>query len=706
MADVGADEAGRSQADLGVEVGAVHVHLAAVGMDDGADLADRFLEHAVGRRVGDHQAGQVVLVGFGLGLEVGDIDVAVLIAIDDDDLHVGHLGRRRVGAMRRFRDQADIAMAVATAGVVARNGDQAGVFALGTGVRLHADGVEAGDGLQPVSQAGDHFQITCGLIARGEGVQTAEFRPGDRDHLAGRVELHGARAKRDHRVVERQVLVLQRLEVAQHLVFGVVRVEHRMLEDGVAADQCIGQGGVGGGDLGVDDIHVERDLGDQLEQRGDIAARRRFVERNAEHAGRDTAQVVTGCQSVEVDGFSAGAEVEMDGVVELLGQQIDAGALEAFGQDGGQTVDTAGDGAQAFSAVIDGVHAGHVGQQDLRRTDVGVGFLATDVLFAGLQRHAVGRLAAGILGQADDAARHRADEGFAGGEESGVRAAEAHRDAEALAGAERDVGAHGARRLEQDQCHQVGGDSHRGALGLEAGDRGAQVADIAAVIRILEQGAEEFFVFYSVDRCDHQFEAEIAGTGPDHVDGLREAGAIDQETVRFRLGNAACHGHGFGGGGRFVEQRRIGDFHAGQVDDDLLEIEQRFQAALGDLGLVGRVSGVPARVFQHVAQDDLGRQCVVIAHADAGLVDLVLAGNCLEVGQRFVFAARCGQRQVSRQADGGWNGLGYQLFDAGGTNRGEHGGRFGGAGADVAGDELVALLKRRKREIQRHGNPW
>jgi hypothetical protein len=35
------------EADLGVEVGAVHVHLAAVLVHGGADLADGFLEHAV-----------------------------------------------------------------------------------------------------------------------------------------------------------------------------------------------------------------------------------------------------------------------------------------------------------------------------------------------------------------------------------------------------------------------------------------------------------------------------------------------------------------------------------------------------------------------------------------------------------------------------------------------------------------------------------
>jgi hypothetical protein len=95
-------------------------------------------------------------------------------------------------------------------------------------------------------------------------------------------------------------------------------------------------------------------------------------------------------------------------------------AAEAFGQHRGQAVDARGDAAQAFGAVIDGVHAGHVGQQHLGGADVGVGLLAADVLLAGLQRHAQGGLAAGVLGDADDAARHGAHVGFAGGEEGGV----------------------------------------------------------------------------------------------------------------------------------------------------------------------------------------------------------------------------------------------------------------------------------------------
>ena len=68
-----------------------------------------------------------------------------------------------------------------------------------------------------------------------------------------------------------------------------------------------------------------------------------------------------------------------------------------------QVVDAFGDGANAVRAVIDGVHRRHVGQQRLRRADVGRRLLAADVLLAGLQRHAIRGLALRIDGHADDA---------------------------------------------------------------------------------------------------------------------------------------------------------------------------------------------------------------------------------------------------------------------------------------------------------------
>ena len=120
-----------------------------------------------------------------------------------------------------------------------------------------------------------------------------------------------------------------------------------------------------------------------------------------------------------------------------------------------------------------------------------------------------------------------------------MRAAEAHRDAEALAGAEGDVGAHGARRLEQHQRHQVGGDGDAGALALRPAIEVGQVAHFAVVARVLQQGAENSSSLTPVDAGNDQFETEIAGAGLDHVDGLRAVG-VDQEAVGLGLGDAAA----------------------------------------------------------------------------------------------------------------------------------------------------------------------
>src|SRR4029453_11778031 len=90
--DVRADEAGTGEADLGVHVRAVHVNLAAVRVDDFANLADGFLEHAVRGRIGDHQAREVGLVRLGFRAQVGDVNIAVGVARDGEDFHEGHDG--------------------------------------------------------------------------------------------------------------------------------------------------------------------------------------------------------------------------------------------------------------------------------------------------------------------------------------------------------------------------------------------------------------------------------------------------------------------------------------------------------------------------------------------------------------------------------------------------------------------------------------
>ena len=62
VADVGADRRGTREPDLRVHVRAVHVDLTAVLVNDGADVLDGVLEHAMRRRIGHHQRRQAIAV--------------------------------------------------------------------------------------------------------------------------------------------------------------------------------------------------------------------------------------------------------------------------------------------------------------------------------------------------------------------------------------------------------------------------------------------------------------------------------------------------------------------------------------------------------------------------------------------------------------------------------------------------------------------
>ncbi|ENO93134.1 putative metal-dependent RNase [Thauera sp. 28] len=705
---VGTDRCRGGKADLGVEVGAVHVHLATMGMDDGADLADRFLEHAVRGRVGDHQRCQLGSVLFGLGLEVGDVHVAVVVAFDHHHLHAAHLRGGRVGAVGRLGNQAHVAMRLAAAGVIARDRHQAGVLALRARVGLHADRREAGDGTQVVGQALDHLEVAGSLFAGCERVQVGECRPGHRDHLAGGVELHRARAERDHRVIERKVAVLQLLEVAQHLVLGVVRVEYRMRQDGVGAQHLGGQVAAALGETGVErrEVGVEAEA---LEHADEVVAGGCFIHGQPESRARSDMQVVAGICGCSGDGRRACACIDLDGVEEGVGIDGEAALAQRCGEQCRQAMDACCDRAQALRTVIHGIETRHVGEQDLRGADVGVGLLAPDVLLARLQRHAQRGLAAGVLRDTDDAARHRAHEGFAGGEEGRVRAAETHRYAEALRRAECDVCAHCPRALEQDQRHEVAGHRDDCALRLECGDRGRQVDHLAACVGVLQQGAKGVVCGGFLRLAEHQLVTEVVRTCAHHVDGLREAGFVDEEDVRLGLRHPARHGHCFRGSCGLVEQGRIGKLQPGEIDHHLLVVEQCLQAALGDLGLVGCVRGVPARVFHHVAQDHCRRVGAVVALTDQGLPDHVVGSDGLEPGERFMLGDCGRQRERLRQADAGGDGLRDQRVDVTHADRRAHAGDLLGIGADVATDEGVALLQCSERGGKQgvgHGQAW
>ena len=144
----------------------------------------------------------------------------------------------------------------------------------------------------------------------------------------------------------------------------------------------------------------------------------------------------------------------------------------------------AGDGAQAFWAVINGEHRGHDSEQDLGGADVAGGFFPADVLLACLQRETIGGAAVGVMGHADQATGQAALEGVLHRHESRVRSTKAERNAEALAVADADVRAEFAWGLQQGEGKEVGGDDEQssGLMGL-VGD-GGEVGDGAEGVRV------------------------------------------------------------------------------------------------------------------------------------------------------------------------------------------------------------------------------
>ena len=210
----------------------------------------------------------------------------------------------------------------------------------------------------------------------------------------------------------------------------------------------------------------------------------------------------------------------------------------------------------------------------------------------------------------------------------------------------------------------LGGPDHRG-----------EVADRAGRPRVLQQHAEQRAVRLAGDHLgghvgDDELDAERFGAGPQHGEGLRQAVGVGEEHVALARG-APRQRHGLRGGGRLVQQRRPGHRQRGQVRDHRLEVQQRLQPALGDLRLVGRVGGVPARVLQHVAADHGRGDRAVVAEPDHRGEHLVAPGQPAQFGEGRLLGQGRGQverRGVRRRREGG---LG-ELIQRGVPDRGEH----------------------------------
>jgi hypothetical protein len=192
----------------------------------------------------------------------------------------------------------------------------------------------------------------------------------------------------------------------------------------------------------------------------------------------------------------------------------------------------------------------------------------------------------------------------------------AQRHAEALRRAHGDIGIHRAglpdqRQRQQDRRH----DRHR-LLGMERRDGVGEIAQVPVGAGILENRSEHRCRVERLGRADDDLDAQRFGPGAHHRDVLRMTVFVHEEPARLGLGHALGHHHRLGAGRGLVEKRGIGDRQACQVRHHRLEVQKRLQPALRDLGLVGRVGGIPGRVLQHVALDRGRRMRAVIPLAD------------------------------------------------------------------------------------------
>ena len=298
------------------------------------------------------------------------------------------------------------------------------------------------------------------------------------------------------------------------------------------------------------------------------------------------------------------------------------------------------DVGQSLRPVIDRIHRGDHRQQHLRGADVGGRLFAADVLLAGLQRQPIGRLAARIHRQPDEPAGQRALQRIAHRHIGRMRPAIAHRHAETLRRTDRDVGAEFARRGQQRQRQQIGGDNGERALGVQRRDRRTQVANRAGSARILQQRrrtrprASRSVAGSPTIRFHPSGSARVRSTAS--VCGCTSASTKNDLVLAAR--GAFGQRHRFRRRGCLIEQRGVGDIEPGEIADHGLEVEQRFQPALADLRLIRRIGGVPGRILQDVALDHRRQNRAGIALADQRGEDLVLRGELAHMRERLGFA--------------------------------------------------------------------
>ncbi len=497
-------------------------------------------------------------------------------------------------------------------------------------------------------------------------MQRREGRPAHRQQLGGGIELHRAAAQRDHAVHEGEIAAHQALDVPQQLGFTAMAMEHRLRQPGLLAT---GHAVEGTGDNFGDRRRLSLSSSSQEQHQplqfrlvaefiqGDAEAFRLIRRSPLRH--HPQVDLRLGCRSMHGSGIAA---TDHHGVEPLSRSNRVTQGHQSSLQSTSQAHDPLCDGGQSVRPMVNRIEGSHHCQQHLRRADVAGGLVASDVLLTGLKSQAQSWLALGIPGLAHQSAGNLALVGIPGGEESGVRSAETHRHAEALGAADGNVSTEGGHRRDQGLSQGIDGHGHQSPGLMSPLDQSSGVPDLALLAGQLQQYAEHRGIEHEIAGIQPlQLDVQRLGAGLQHSPGLWQDGGIHQEatglstttdgmTQPHRL--SSCRG--------LVQKRRIGDRKTGQLADQGLEVEKRFQATLSDLSLIGRVSGVPGGIFKDVTLDQCRRCCAVVTQADQGAANRVVGNDAAQIfqGLRFAAALRHGLRRRVLIEDVRWHDIG------------------------------------------------
>ena len=201
--------------------------------------------------------------------------------------------------------------------------------------------------------------------------------------------------------------------------------------------------------------------------------------------------------------------------------------------------------------------------------------------------------------------------------------------------------------------------------------------DSTVARRILHQAAEDPIpkalhievVMHSHDDLD----ARRLRPPANDLDRLRVAGLRDKEERTFLVSRVAeKHRHRFGSRRTLVEERSVGNLEAREIDHHGLEVEERLQTPLRDLGLVRRVLRVPPRVFQDISQDHTRNDRVVVPHPDVRAEDTIPRADLLQPPQKLVFGRGLWKVQRPVEPNRLRNRLVHQLVELGDTKGRQH----------------------------------